>query len=420
MMNGQFRRRRAFALAGTLLAMPFAGTAWSQTAPPFAQLLNQTRDAPHAAILEADVARARGIAGQARARPNPSISLYAENFVGDLTGNARDQQQTTLQIDQPFELGGKRSARIAAGEAGIAAATARSRHGRLVYATELAQAYARVEIADRRIGLAEDEVEEATADLKVARALVGAGKEARLRQVHAETELNTLEAELETAHAQQTAALARLSALAGVSTAFTGIAESLLDRLDARTVTGPIDPMQTTIVRVAEAEREAAARAVTVQQRLAIPNVVGQFGVRQLRAASGPAIVAGFLVPLPLFDRNRGNIAAAQADLQGAEARAAAARLDAEAGTRAALALVQAADRRATAADRAMRTANEGYRLARIAYEAGKAPLIELLAARHNLGAARGVILDAAIARLDARAGLARLQGLTITGEPVQ
>jgi cobalt-zinc-cadmium efflux system outer membrane protein len=46
--------------------------------------------------------------------------------------------------------------------------------------------------------------------------------------------------------------------------------------------------------------------------------------------------------------------------------------------------------------------------------------LIELLAARHGLGVARGVRLDAAAARFEAAANLARLQGLTITGEPVQ
>jgi cobalt-zinc-cadmium efflux system outer membrane protein len=419
-MNGNHRRRCALALAGTLAALSPAGAAWSQTAPPFAQLLNQTRESPRVTLLDADVARARGLAEQARARPNPSINVYAENFVGDLTRNARNQEQTTFQIDQPIELGGKRSARIAAGEAGIAAAQARNRDGRLVYATELARAYAAAEIADRRIGLAEDEVEEATADLKVARALVGAGKEARLRQVQAETELNTLQAELETARAQKMVALAHLSALAGMATPFTGISESLLDRLNAKPATGPMDPMQATTVRVAEAEREAAARLVTVQQRLAIPNVTAQLGVRQLRVANGPAVVAGVSVPLPIFDRNRGNVAAARADLQSAEARAAAARLDAETGTRAALALITAADSRAAAAERTMATAEEGYRLARIAYEAGKSPLIELLAARHNLGTARGVILDAAAARLDARANLARLSGLTITGEPVQ
>ena len=419
-MNGSYRRQRVLALAGALAALCPASAAWSQTAPPFAQLWSQTRDVPRVTALEADVARARGLAEQARARPNPSINVYAENFAGDLDRNARNQQQTTFQIDQPIELGGKRSARIAAGEAGIVAAQARNRDGRLVYATELARAYVGVEIADRRIALAEDEVEEATADLKVARALVGAGKEARLRQVQAETELNTLQADLENARALKTVALARLSALAGSPTPFTGVSESLLDRLDAKPTIGPIDPMQATTVRVAEAERDAAARAVTVQQRLAIPNVTAQLGVRQLRVASGPAVVAGVSVPLPFFDRNRGNIAAARADLQGAEARAAAARLEAEAGTRAGLALVEAADARAAAAQRTMATAEEGYRLARIAYEAGKSPLIELLAARHNLGVARGVILDAAAARLDARANLARLQGLTITGEAVQ
>jgi cobalt-zinc-cadmium efflux system outer membrane protein len=419
-MNGSFCRQRRLVLAGLLVALYPAGTAWSQTAPPFAQLLRQAQTTPRVTMLDADVARARGLAEQARARPNPTVNVYAENFAGDLRTNARDQQQTTFQIDQPIELGGKRSSRIAAGEAGIAAAQARTLEGRLLYATELARAYAGAEIADRRVGLAEDEVEKATADLKVARALVGAGKEARLRQLQAETELNTLESDLETTRAQKLAALARLSALAGSPIPFAGLSESLLDRLNAKSASGPIDPLQATTVKVAEAEREAAARAVTVQQRLAIPNITAQLGIRQLRVASGPAIVAGVGIPLPFFDRNRGNIDAARAELQGAEARAAVARLDAQAGTRAALALIEAADSRAAAAQRTMTTAGEAYRLARIAYEAGKSPLIELLAARHNLGVARGVILDAAAARLDARTNLARLSGVSITGEAVQ
>lgn len=419
-MNGKHRRQRTFALIGSVAALIPATTAWSQTAPSFTQLLRQARDTPRVTALDADVARAQALAQQARARPNPSLSVYAENFIGDRARNATDQQQTTFQIDQPLELGGKRSARIAAGEAGIAVAQARGLNGRLAYATELARAYAGAEIAGRRIGVVQAQVDDASADLRVARALVDAGKEARLRQLQAETELGTLEAELETVRAQQTVALARLSALAGVATSFTGISDSLLDRLSARPVIGPIDPMLATTVRVAEAERDAASRAITVQQRLAIPNVSAQLGVRQLRVASGPAVVAGIAIPLPFFDRNRGNIDAARADLQGAEARAATARLDAETGLRAGLALVTASDQRAAAAERALTTANEGYRLARIAYEAGKSPLIELIAARRSLGLARGTVLDAQAGRLDARADLARLQGVTITGEPVQ
>ncbi|GAM01532.1 TolC family protein [Sphingomonas parapaucimobilis] len=418
-MNGFIRRSRRIALAGTLAAL-CPGAGWAQIAPPFAQLLRQAREAPRIAALDADVAQARGLAEQARARPNPSINLYGENFAGDLRTNARDQQQTTFQIDQPIELGGKRAARIAAGDAGMAVAQARSREGRVAFATELARAYAAAEIADRRIALAEDEVEEATDVLKVSRALVAAGKEARLRQVQAETELHTMESDLEVARAQRVGALARLAAMAGSPRPYTALAESLIDRMDARPASGPVDPMQSAAVKLAQAEREAAARAVTVQQRRATPDITAQLGVRQLRVANGPAIVAGVTIPLPVFDRNRGNIAAAQAELWGMEARAAATRLEAEAGTHAARAQIDAADARATAAKRTLATAEEAYRLARIAYEAGKAPLIELLSARHNLGAARGVILDADIARFDARATLARLAGLSITGEPVQ
>ncbi|MBN9990940.1 TolC family protein, partial [Listeria monocytogenes] len=78
-------------------------------------LYDQTRSTPRTLALDADVARARGLAEQARARPNPSVNVYAENFAGDLTRNARNQEQITGQLDIPIELGGKRSARISAG-----------------------------------------------------------------------------------------------------------------------------------------------------------------------------------------------------------------------------------------------------------------------------------------------------------------
>jgi cobalt-zinc-cadmium efflux system outer membrane protein len=396
------------------------GAARAENAPAFERLLHQAQTAPRVSVLEADIARARGLAEQARVRPNPTVNVYAENFAGNLIRNARDQEQVTGQIDLPIELGGKRASRIAAGEAGIAAAQARSLDGRLLYATELAKAYAGAEIAAQRIERAEDEVEEMTSILKATTALVNAGKEARLRQIQAATVVASLQADLETIKAQRIAALARLSALAGSAVLFTGVSESLLARMDNRPASGPLDPMQVTTVKVADAERMAAARAVTVQQRLAIPNVTAIVGVRQLRIASGPAIVAGVGIPLPLFDRNRGNIAAARAELQGAEARAAAVRLEAEANAQAALALVAAADQRAASAARTLATAQEGYRLARIAYESGKSSLLELIAARHAVGDARTAILDATAARFDARANLARLQGTTITGDPVQ
>ena len=256
--------------------------------------------------------------------------------------------------------------------------------------------------------------------LNLARALVAAGKETRLRTLQAETDVNAAQAVLEGTRATRTAALSRLSALAGVATPFTGLAESVLDRLPMRSTYGPVDPMRNVGLRTALADRDAAARRIVAERKRAVPDITGQLGVRRLQGERATALVAGISLPLNLFDRNKGNIAAAEADLRGADAKAAAAKLDAEANAQAARAFVDAADARFEAAERTMTTAQETYRLARIAYEAGKSPLSELLTARHGLGTARGIVTDAAAARFDARAQLAGLQGLAITGEPVQ
>ena len=419
-MNGNSCRWRRYALVGALAVHGAAEPVWAEPAPSFAQLLRQTADSPRMAVLDAEIERARGLAEQARARPNPIVSAYTENIAGAAPYGGFDRSETTLQLNQPIETGSKRSARISAGDAGVVAAQARGLDGRIGYAYDLARNYAAVEIADQRVALAEDEVEEASAVLKVANAQVAAGKEARLRGLQAETELGAIEAELETAKAARLASLARLSALAGVEVPFTGVSGSLLDQTLASPASAPADPLGSSAYLAAEAERIAAERRVAAERKRAVPDVTLQFGVRRLEADRANALVAGVSVPLHIFDRNKGNIAAATAEARAAGARAAAARLDAQTGLAAAAAMLPATAGRTAAAKQTMATANEAYRLARIAYAAGKAPLSELLAARHGLGAARAVALDAAVAAFDVRATLARLRGRTITGEPLQ
>lgn len=422
-MNGFARRLPRLAAAGiaaVLGSTALGGMAHAQVAPPFATLLRESENSPRSTAIAADVARAEGLAEQARSRPNPSVSVLAENVAGGAPYRGFDGAETTLQLNQPFEFGGKRSARIAAGQAGVGVARARAFEARVVYAHDLALAYATAEVAQRRVELAEDEVEEAEADLKVARALVDAGKEARLRSLQAESALNALRADLDLAKANLVAALARLSALAGAPNAYTGITGSVLALSDTAATAGPVDPSRAAVYRTALAERDAASQRLAYERKRAIPDVTGSLGVRRLERDNATAMVVGVSVPLPLFDRNRGNIAAANAEVQGTAARAEAARIEAEAELRGAIAQADAAEARVKAAQASLDTAEEAYRLARIAYESGKAPLIELLAARHNLGAARGVVVDTTAARFAAYATLARLQGRTITGDPIQ
>lgn len=419
-MIGQRRLRRAFLGLCTAVGALAAANAAAQPAPSFDQLFGQSAEAPRTQIIEADIARAEGLAEQARVRPNPTVSGLAENIGGKQPYSGFNRSETTIQYNQPFELGGKRSARIAAGEAGVVAARARGREALLTYAYDLARAYAAAEIADRRLALTEGSLSEARDDLRIAAALVDAGKETRLRRLQAETEVATLQAAISTARAERVQAYALLSALAGQGTSYTSLSERVLARFEATPKYGPADPLQTAPYLAAQAEREAAAYRVEVAKRQAIPDVTVSLGVRRIEADKANAMLVGVSVPLPLFDRNRGNISAALAEKQGAEARATAARLDAEAGIKSAMAFNEAADERVAAAEQTFETADEAYRLARIAYEAGKSPLIELIAARRGLSTARGTLLDALSERFDARAALARLQGRTITGEEIQ
>ncbi|MDK2760731.1 MAG: TolC family protein [Sphingopyxis sp.] len=412
-------RKSLLGLAGAagIIAGPAAS---AQTAPPFAQLFRETENAPRQIAIEADVERAEGLAQQAHARPNPNVSALTENIGGQSPYNGFNRSETTVQFNQPIELGGKRSARIAAGEAGVEAARARGVDARLNYAYDLARAYGGAEIADRRIGLAEDELAKAEDDLRVARALVGAGKEARLRSLQAETDANSLRAALSTAVAERVVAYARLSALAGQGSQYMRLSEPLLTRLDQGPQYGPIDPLRTAPYLAAKAERDAAAYRVTLARKQAVPDVTISLGARRLQGDRANALLVGISLPLPILDRNRGNVAAAQAELRGAGARVEAARLESASLIEAVTTMNEAANVRVAAAQKTLETAEESYRLARIAYEAGKSPLIELLTARRGLGLARGVVLEAEAARFDVRANLARLKGQTIMGDQIQ
>lgn len=410
--------RIALPVTIVVVAATMPGRACAQAAPPYAQLLSENRDAPQIAEGGAEVDRAKGLADQARTRPNPTIGLLTENVLGSAPYSAFDRSETTLQYSQPIELGGKRGARIAAGDAGVVAAEARALTIRIDFAYELARAYAAAEIAGGRVTLAEDELEEANTVLDTAQIMVAAGREARLRAIQAQSAVRAAQAELEQAKANRILAYARLSALAGASVPYASVSTSLLTTVDAAGLER-FDVTKTPLYLAAEANVTAARRRFDSERKRTIPDVTGTLGVRRLEGDRATAVVAGVSIPLRLFDRNKGNIAAAGGDVRGAEAKLAMLRNDLDAALRAASAQIAAADARLEAARSAVKAAEETYSLARIAYEAGKSPLVELLDARHGMGLARSALLDAQAARFELIAQLARLQGRTVTGDTV-
>lgn len=410
-MSPLLRRGR---LTGVIAsASLLAGLSWpahAEPALPFGALLREAlRSSPRLAEGDAEVDRASGLASQAQARPNPTASIYGENFVGSDAYSVLGGQ-TTLQVDQALELGGKRRARIAAGRATLEAARATRSQARLVFAVELATNYALAEASERRVELARQALELATEDLRVARLLVETGKEAGLRSVQAEAEVSAARARVDRALADSATAFATLSAMAASPQPITSIPDGLLKTADAAAISVSFAFDSSPAYQTALAEREAAARRVRVERTQAVPNLTVSAGVRDV-AGRDVAGVVGLSMPIPVFDQNRGNISAAQASLRAAEARLTSVRLDLEADARSAAARVPAAESQLDAAKTGEAAAEEAYRLTRLGYAGGKLPLLEVLSARRALTEARTQTLDARLARLSAASQLSRLAG---------
>ena len=414
-MISHHRRGPLNAVLASALAL-CAGAAWAEPAPPYPDLLRQAQaSAPRLVEARAEIARAAGLARQAGARPNPTVSVEVENFAGSGPFAGSNLSETTGSIEQTLELGGKRQARLAAGRAEVEAAKLRATEVAAQFAFDLAKAYAAAEAAGRRVQLATEGAILAQEDARVASALVDAGREADLRRVQAQASVQAAQAGLAEARAARATAFGALTALAGVAPPITSIPHSLL--ATANYSVSSSDPLASPSYQAAQADREAALRNIRVEQSRATPDLSISVGVRRFQEDDSTAMVAGLSAPFPLFDRNRGNIGAAQAELNAAEARLEAARLDAHAEAGAGVARLGAVDSRLAAAREGERAADEAYRLTRIGYEGGKLALIELTNARRALADARAQTLAAVLERLEAQAALARLQGRTLFGE---
>lgn len=353
------------------------------------------------AAVQASEARIR----QAGFRTNPELSVEVENFAGtgDLSGLRGTE--TTVALNQRLDLSGRRRARVAVAQAELAAQQLRLDIARADLAQAVRQQFANAVTARERLRLAEANEQRAQELARVTNILVEAGREPPLRALRARSAAAQAAAELASAQAEERASRGTLASLFGLSTAPEGVTGALLD-LQPRT----IDPAQSLDVRLADAERlaaEAALRQEIVARTL--DPAVG-LGVRHVRELGDFALVAGLSLPLRVFDKNQGNIAAARANILAAEARREGALATATVRVRNAITNVEAAAARVEALERAaVPEAAEALRLSQLSYQSGKATLLEVLDAQNAFASAQAALINARLAQAQATAELGRI-----------
>ena len=282
---------------------------------------------PQLAMARARVSEAEGMREQAGLIPNPSLYATSENT--PLGGSqpfkfSRDTDDYVYLI-QKVELGGKRNRRVALASENVGQMSIQSEVANRQLLARVATAYWMAagsasldQLYQREVSTLDDIV-----DYSRARVQKGATPEADLIRIE-------LESDRLKAQARMAAEQARRSVIALYrEMGATAFPESVVftDRLDNLAEIQPPD-LQTVLRERPEmrAAREGVKQAeanFALQRANAVPDPQVMAGYKRFSGSaqfSGQnTLFFGFQVPLPIFDRNQGQIEAAQAKVMGAK-----------------------------------------------------------------------------------------------------
>lgn len=332
--------------------------------------------------------------------PPVTVGAELENFAGSGALGGLGAAEATLRLTRTLEMGGKRAARTALGDA----ASARARHRNEILRREIER-----QTRLRFIEVLADQSRLTVAREHVALAVKSRDEVARAvqRARNPETDLHTSElaladAELELEHAEHELAAARVTLVSswGERQADFGEVRGDLDSL------GALEPLDTLTARLDDSPAAAEARLAQVEaaarRELAranrLPDLNASLGVRRLEGMGDNALVASVSIALGAASRS------------GFEQRAAQATEFARTRDRAALATEQyqslfehyqeAAHARTEfemLRDRMLPAAEKSLALARRGFEAGRFPFHTLAQSQEKLIELRRRQIDTAV-----------------------
>ena len=336
-------------------------------------------DQPAVRAAAHEVSASEATVDQAGRLPNPELEYLRE-------GQQAGTRTTTVQINQPIELGGKRQARVALAQGAVGLAKSEQMVLRQQVRSDVIASYYEVLVAQQRQELARALSELARKSVEVAGKRVAAGKispidetKARLAAVDAATELNQ-------ATAQLVVARTKLGALIGRP------AESVILREPADQLP-QVKPLETLLSQAKDATSVQRARSqlaaqeaqTSVERAARVPDLTLSVGSQRDDQVGRRQAVVGLSVPLPLFNRNEGNLRAALRRTDKAREELAAAQVNASSE------LATAYTRYEVARNEAMLlrqdvipNARSAYELTLKGFEYGKFPFLEVLDAQRT------------------------------------
>jgi len=355
-----------------------------------------------------NVKSAESRVAQAARRPNPRLSLDAENVAGSGSTRGTDAAEFTASIEQVLETGGKRRYRKTVAAAEHRLAIVRSKILKLNSLAATAETFTWVATIQERRLLRMELVRTAEEVVRVATARVRAGKAPAGEEARAQVALARAQIAEEAARLEWDTARTALAAQWG--------AESP-DFIRVAGLPAPPHPQAASITNTPDFEEAVAQTGIrdaesALSQSARFPDITAGAGIRRLNDTEETTFVAGLSLPLPLFDRNQDRIreTAALAAAARQEQRAVTLRLS----TALATARNRLLARQAAAtqlAEIAVPKAKETLESTRRGYEQGKFSYLEVLDAQRDHATLREELLDAQADTIKAAIEMTRLSG---------
>lgn len=258
---------------------------------------------PDIAVAVREVEALEGTVQQAGIIPNPSVGASIED-------TRQATRTTTVQFNIPIELGGKRAARIGAAERGRDAATIELAGRRSEIRAVVVTAFYGVVAAQERLQLAQASLALAQRATNVAAKRVLAGKVSPVEETRARVAEANVRSELALADSELKSARWRLAATWGNTTPRFELAVEQQDSLplpasfESLTQRLQVSPSLAR-ARIEVDRRQALAR---VERSRQTPDLIVSFGAKRDEQLGRNQAIVGISMPIPLFDRNQGNI----------------------------------------------------------------------------------------------------------------
>jgi cobalt-zinc-cadmium efflux system outer membrane protein len=267
---------------------------------------------------------AKGQQITARLFPNPTLIVNtAASFTQGLTPS--NSGQINPQIQQLFEMAGKRGYRIESAAFGAQSAEANFEDAIRQLGFTLKDAYYRVQLAQRRLAIAEENRDRFARILEINTIRFKKGYIAEVDLIRIRLQIVDFQAQVIQAIQEADQGRADLRVLLGITPA---VELLLTTELDYHRVEPDIDALRLVAM---DARPDIRAKRLTQSQRLAdlklakayrYPDVTIGAGYA-VQGARGPDLpqmpVLNFNVPLPIFNRNQGGIMQSEIAAQVAE-----------------------------------------------------------------------------------------------------